>query len=359
MLTILESFKKKGHKILVLLPSNGPITHEFKRLDIDYKVIRFFSSYLYLKILYKHLLVPALFFYNFLALPKLLKATKDFNPDVIYSNTSAENAGVIISKILKIKHVSHIREFMSLDHGSYFWLGRKNKQKFIDMSDGVIFVSEAVASHVLLGKAKDDDKHQVIFNGINNKQESLPPKKLPVIIKFGLVGVLQASKGHSLAIDYFNEYVKINPNAQLHIFGEGYPSYEKMLKKKIKNYALEDKIILHGFVKNTDEIYESIDILLMFSRSEGFGRVTAEAMFKGVPVIGLNQGGTTELIRNGQTGFLVTDYASFENAAKLLVSSNESYNTIRNNAFNEAKKLFSIEKYTNSVETFILNIINK
>jgi len=229
---------------------------------------------------------------------------------------------------------------MSLDHGSYFWLGKKNKQKFINMSDGVIFVSEAVASHVLLGKAKDDDKHQVIFNGINNKQELLPPKKLPVIIKFGLVGVLQASKGHSLAIDYFNEYVKINPNAQLHIFGEGYPSYEKMLKKKIKNYALEDKIILHGFVKNTDEIYE-------------------EAMFKGVPVIGLNQGGTTELIRNGQTGFLVTDYASFENSAKLLVSSDESYNTIRNNAFNEAKKLFSVEKYTNSVETFILNIINK
>lgn len=356
MLTILKHLKRSGNELLVILPSEGPIIQELKQYDIEYKVIRFFSSYLYFKLLYKHLLVPILFFYNFLVFPKLLKETKRFKPDLIYSNTSAENIGILIARFLKIKHISHIREFMSLDHGSYFWGGRKLKKRFIQLSDGVIFVSKAVADYVLMD-TNVSGKNQVIYNGINTNINTLPAKKKADLIKFGSIGVLQPSKGHHLAIDYFYQFIQTNPNAELHIFGEGYGSYQKKLQKQIAEYGIQDKVILHGFVKDTDTIYSGIDVLLVFSRSEGFGRVTVEAMFNGVPVIGLNRGGTVELIQHGKTGFLVDDFQSFAVAVNMLYSSPDFYHSISQNAFLEAKERFSDEKYVNNVEQFIIKTL--
>lgn len=359
MLTILESLKKKRHQLLIILPFKGPIEQELAKLDIDFKVVRFFPSYLYLKLMYKHLLVPILFFYNFLVLPKLLQLTKQFNPDLIYSNTSAENVGIILSKILRIKHISHIREFMSLDHGAFFVLGRGIKRKFIDMSDGVIFVSKAVANYVLIEPMPITGKHEVIYDGIDSNKPSLNFKPIPEIIKFGSVGVLQESKGHHLAVDYFSQYIKMNPNAELHIYGKGYALYEKLLRKKIADYGLENKVIMHGFLKNTSEIYAGIDVLCVFSRSEGFGRVTLEAMLEGVPVIGLNKGGTPELIKHRSTGFLIENYEAFKSSVDNLFTSNSIYNQIRTDAAEDAKRKFSVKNYVNSVEAFMLKIANK
>ena len=47
-------------------------------------------------------------------------------------------------------------------------------------------------------------------------------------------------------------------------------------------------------------------VALMCSRQEAFGRVTVEAMKMGRPVIGVNSGGTPELVRDGFNGFLYT-----------------------------------------------------
>jgi trehalose synthase len=55
------------------------------------------------------------------------------------------------------------------------------------------------------------------------------------------------------------------------------------------------------------------DIVLQKSTREGFGLTVAEAMWKGRPVIGGNCGGISHQIRNGVTGFLVSDVSSCAN----------------------------------------------
>ena len=47
-----------------------------------------------------------------------------------------------------------------------------------------------------------------------------------------------------------------------------------------------------------------MDVELVCSRAEAFGRVTVEAMLGGIPVIGSNTGGTPELIQDGKNGYL-------------------------------------------------------
>ncbi|MFQ6122784.1 MAG: glycosyltransferase, partial [Dehalococcoidales bacterium] len=52
------------------------------------------------------------------------------------------------------------------------------------------------------------------------------------------------------------------------------------------------------------------DIIIQKSIREGFGLTVAEAMWKGTPVVGGDCGGIRLQIRDGETGFLVSDVSS-------------------------------------------------
>lgn len=356
LLSLLEYLTSKNFDVLVLLPSHGPFAKTLEAKNLNYRVIRFFPSFLYFKFMFKYLLLPILIIYNIIVFPKLVRFVKSYNPDLIYSNTSAENFGIVLSKFLKIKHISHIREFMSLDHGAFFVFGRRLKSIYIRKSEASIFVSKAVRSYVMMDEVIDENTNPVIYNGIDVSATRISPKTLPVKVKFASVGVLQPSKGHHIAIDMFSKYVKENPNSELHIYGDGYNHYRNKLIKKIKSYKLENKIFLEGFFSDIEKIYTNIDVLLVCSRAEGFGRVTIEAMGYGVPVLGFNNGGTKELIRHNVNGYLFSNYEEFREAAEELFETDEKYNLIRFTAYQDAFKNFSVNTYVKKVEELVLSV---
>lgn len=357
LLTIVEYFNSNGHEILVILPSKGGMSEELEKRKISYHIIPFFSSFLYIKFSFNYLVLPCLFMLNILNLRKIYNISKRFNPDVIYSNTSAENIGIIIARLLKTKHISHIHEFMSLDHGAYFLGGEKLKRKYIDLSNGVIFVSNSVAEHILENKHLES-KHIVIHNGIKAPIRKIDIKELPQEINFGIVGILSPGKGQDMAIEYFNNIRQFYPNAKLHLFGDKKGPYRRKLIKKTNKLNIQTNVTFHGFEKNTDRIFEQMDFMLMCSKSEGFGIVTIEAMLRGVPVIGLNKAGTSELITDKTTGCLFDDFDTFKRSIDYLLLSKENYNKIRFNAFEYATKSFSELDYCRNIEEFITKLPN-
>ena len=70
----------------------------------------------------------------------------------------------------------------------------------------------------------------------------------------------------------------------------------------------------------------------MFSKSEGFGRVTIESAFHGVPVIGFDNAGTSELIIHEKTGCLFQDFDSFLECVNFIMNS-ANYELIRETSF--------------------------
>ncbi|MCX7767250.1 MAG: glycosyltransferase family 4 protein, partial [Candidatus Sumerlaeia bacterium] len=56
---------------------------------------------------------------------------------------------------------------------------------------------------------------------------------------------------------------------------------------------------------NIGQVYSGIDINLLISAEEGFGRTIIEAGYYGVPSIGTRIGGIPEVIENERTGYLV------------------------------------------------------
>jgi glycosyltransferase involved in cell wall biosynthesis len=359
VLSVIRSFQENGHKVNVLIPSKGEILQELKSRNISCDVVPFYSAFLYIKPVLKHLLIPLLTFVDVFLFPLVVLRVKKFDPDIIYSNTSAENVGIFVAKFLRKKHILHVREFMEEDHGARFVFGKKMKSKFINMSDASIYVSKAVLN-AIHGTGSKNPKHQVIYNGIASEKLKLKEKNIDdENLVFGIVGILDPAKGQDKAIVYFKEILKEYPNAKLLIYGDKEGAFKEKLIKLVEDFNLTENILFLGFESDLDKIYDSIDVLLMFSKSEGFGRVTIEAAFNGVPVVGFDNAGTSELIVDRETGCLFKDLKTFEKAISFLIKDEHSYKTIRNCAFENAWNLYSQDVYCSNVEQFVIDLYQK
>ena len=60
-----------------------------------------------------------------------------------------------------------------------------------------------------------------------------------------------------------------------------------------------------GLVGDVTQVYASLDVLAVTSRTEGFSLVAVEAMASGLPVIATRCGGPEEIVTDGVDGLLV------------------------------------------------------
>jgi glycosyltransferase involved in cell wall biosynthesis len=117
------------------------------------------------------------------------------------------------------------------------------------------------------------------------------------------VGELHKRKGHDILIKAMSPLVEKFPNIKLAIVGEG--EERNNLEALIKKRKLAKNVILTGRQGNIPHIMTSSDIFVLPSRREAFGIVNLEAMFCGLPIIAHKLNGTTDIIEEGKSGFLV------------------------------------------------------
>ena len=93
--------------------------------------------------------------------------------------------------------------------------------------------------------------------------------------------------------------------------------------------------------------YDSIDILLMPSRSEGFGLTAIEGMARGCVVVAANTGGLPEVVSDGKVGLLHEPESSDSLAEKAirLVNDRELLMTMKQNAIGHVAR-FSFAHYS-------------
>ncbi len=90
-------------------------------------------------------------------------------------------------------------------------------------------------------------------------------------------------KGFDLLIKAFNLFIQKNPMWQLDIVGEG--PEEPLYRELIKDFHLENKVIIHPFTNKIQDYYSNTQIYVLSSRWEGFGLVLVEAMAHGLPIV--------------------------------------------------------------------------
>jgi len=93
-------------------------------------------------------------------------------------------------------------------------------------------------------------------------------------------------------------------NLEFLIVGDGplRPGLENMAAE----IGLKDRVMFAGERHDIPNVLQSMDISVQISSSESLSNVILESMAAGVPVVAYNVGGNPELIRDGETGHLVS-----------------------------------------------------
>jgi glycosyltransferase involved in cell wall biosynthesis len=81
--------------------------------------------------------------------------------------------------------------------------------------------------------------------------------------------------------------------------------YQRRLERLVAESGLGGRVVFVGHEDDIERVFRSVDVLVHAAEREPFGRVLVEAMAQGVPVVATADGGVPEIVRDGETGFLV------------------------------------------------------
>jgi glycosyltransferase involved in cell wall biosynthesis len=82
--------------------------------------------------------------------------------------------------------------------------------------------------------------------------------------------------------------------------------YKRMTLETAQNDpVLNSRLFYIGFRHDVEQVYAAADVYVCASDFESYGKANIEAMACGTPVVSTNQGGTTETVADGETGYLV------------------------------------------------------
>jgi len=202
----------------------------------------------------------------------------------------------------------YLRPKSKLLFRSYGLIGQTISKFILKNSDVIRPVSEFLASKI----SQKVSKPIITFPAYTDielfLEDNNPAKEFLIYPWDGFIfypGVLIYLKGVHVLIKSIELVVKQYKGLKLLIAGEG--GYKEELQKLVRYYRLEDNVIFLGHLKQSTlkEYMKRCAMLVLPSLSEGLGRVIAEAMACGKPVIGANVGGIPDLIKDGENGFLV------------------------------------------------------
>ena len=219
--------------------------------------------------------------------------------DIIHSNTSPNDIGVLLSRKLQAKHVWHVREFLDLDFHWDIYKGIIRLRKLINQADARIAISNAIKNHWQM----PDENTWVILNAVRSKDDIIYVQDKERYILHASYN-LSEYKGTRNAIIAFARSGIADNGYVLKLVGNCTEWYKKSLMKTINEYSIANSVKFIPCQNDIKPFFAHATAYLMTSDFEALGRVTAEAMFYGCPVIAHATGGSLDLINNGETGYL-------------------------------------------------------
>ena len=138
-----------------------------------------------------------------------------------------------------------------------------------------------------------------------SEKESIASKALAKKINLLFVGTVSSNKRPMISVKVVQQLKDRGHNVALSIFGEG--KEKVIIEDYIKVHELEDCVTLHG---NKDkavvkEAYKKSHFLVFMSKSEGWPKVVAEAMFWKCLPISTNVSCVPQMLELGERGSIV------------------------------------------------------
>jgi alpha-1,3-mannosyltransferase len=194
----------------------------------------------------------------------------------------------------------------------------KNDEKlFSKISRNVIFIPDGIEFEKFSKIKRKPEKNTLLFIG-----RLSPNKRIDRLIV--VVSLLK----------------KDVPNIKLYVAGADWKGERRRVENLVRRKGLSKNVIFTGEVSENEKLalLSNVELFVSASEYEGFGISVVEAMAAGLPVIANDIESFRNLIKNGESGFLI-DYSDTEKVKNLLLKiRNLNLSKICGNAQIEAKK---------------------
>jgi glycosyltransferase involved in cell wall biosynthesis len=340
MLRIIKGLKERGHKVYCV--TQGWSDGKFNEL-LDQEQIPYISLKLGFLYVSKPLWTLDTIVHYPGALLKIKKLIRQFKPDVIYHNSykTLFMLSPIMNKEKVLFHVGDLHPETDVN---------KKIFKVIDNSTkSYIAISKSVKNNLIsLGIKKDIE---VIYNGVEElsvEKESSPNVRTTV----GVVGQIIKRKGQEDVIRAAASLKKDFPDLKIKLYGEGNQEYKMFLEALAIEKGVADCMQFMGYEGNKLAMYQSLDCVVVSSRSEALGNVAIEPMFAKIPVISSNVGGLSEIVKHELTGLLYVpgDHIGLASQLTRLLTDTALYNRLVHQAARYAEETFSIQVMLDHIE---------
>ncbi len=233
---------------------------------------------------------------------------RQWSVDLVHVNSAVIGLGGAVAQALDLPWVWHVRELVEGHYRFHVDGGRQRFGRELARTDAVIAVSKAVSADVQ-EHARGRAQVQLVYNGVLDRSafDGLAAHTADRwadkgTFRFVLVGLIHPDKGQERAVKAFAEVHRRHPHARMLLAGDGrVAELERVMAQCGVGAAVERS----PFVQDPLALFLRSHAALSLAHHEAFGRTTAEAMATGIPVIGLNDGATPELITDGVSGRLI------------------------------------------------------
>lgn len=253
--------------------------------------------------------------FSFQVVQELRKTILESKPDVIQCNGSDTlkymvAVSFLIPKIpILYRNISMISEWVSKG------TKRQLYKKIFSRISHVSSVGEEAIEDFIRTFNYPREQTSVIRRGIPLKQVDGDFHNEKLRTELGLertdkivmhIGNFSPEKNHEFLLDIFEEIKEYHPWIKLVCVGNGI--LFDTIANEIHSRNLQSTIYLLGFRKDIPEILAASDCFVLASKVEGVPGVILEAGTQKKPAIATNVGGVSEVLINGQTGFLIEDF---------------------------------------------------
>ncbi|MGZ3796735.1 MAG: glycosyltransferase family 4 protein, partial [Pseudobdellovibrionaceae bacterium] len=182
---------------------------------------------------------------------------------------------------------------------------------------------------------------------------------LPGIPLIGVASRLDPQKGQDTALQAVALLKERKREVRLVIVGENTlneKNYLAELKQMTRDLEIQDWVHFSGYRADMENVMASLDVLVMPSHRETFGRVLIEAMASNTPVIATNAGGVPEIIESHKNGLLIPPQKPQElaEAIEKLIVDPELHRTLAQGGYFKVRSTFDREV----VENKLLELLN-
>ena len=308
---------------------------------------------------------------GFLSIPlvkQLIKIIKEKEPDIIQCNGSdtlkyAVAASFFTAQIpLLYRNISMISKWVNTTPKKILYkilfqkvahvssVGEKAVEDFIKTIDYPKHKTSVIRRGIPIKELPDSEVHMKLKNKLGLEKED----RLVIHI-----GNFSPEKNHEFLLDIFSEIKNDNPNIKLICVGNG--TLFKKIEQEIRKNKLEDTVFLLGFKKEIPELLAASDCFVLSSKIEGVPGVILEAATQKVPSVATNVGGVSEVLNDGETGYLINNFNKIEFKHKLefLLSNDEVRQSLGENAYQQVKNNFNPKKNAKLFESLYKNLLNE